>query len=462
MSALPPESGDDVQAVMIVGTQDPPMARLSALTNAVFPTAAMIATFLLYLVLILLDPADLRDRVIRLLGRNLHAATDALGEAGERVSRYLLMQVIVNVTYAIPLTLGLWVIGVPGAILWGTAAAVLRFIPYAGALIASIFPLMLAFAVEPGWSMFAWTLAYILLLELISNNVVEPWLYGASTGLSVMSVIVAATFWTALWGPAGLLLSTPITVCLLVLGRHMEGMRVLNVLLGNHSALDPPVRMYQRLLAADTPGATDIALEYANPQSALDFYDRVALPVLHTTLQEHARNGNAAHRHSVLSGMGVVLANLRSAFPEMATTNASPCHLICGAAAADQLAAEMTAHALGTEGIATRITAVPHVSASAVAELEMKEDETVCLVFLGADAVRNVAQLIRRLRRRWPVLQIFVAAWSDSAPLHHGTDPSGREITRWFPAWRNSWPASPSTSVRSVTGNPGRGHGKCR
>src|SRR5690606_11401457 len=161
------------------------------------------------------------DRILRLMGGNLHRSTDAMDEASRRISRYLAMQLVVNVTYAIPMGLGLWLIGVPGAILWGVLAAILRFIPYAGPAISAVFPIVLAFAVDPGWDIVLWTIGLIAVLELISNNVIEPWLYGASTGISTISLISAMLFWTALWGPVGLMLSTPLTVCLLVLGRYL-------------------------------------------------------------------------------------------------------------------------------------------------------------------------------------------------------------------------------------------------
>ncbi|XIA64389.1 AI-2E family transporter [Bradyrhizobium sp. TZ2] len=164
---------------------------------------------MVFVFLALLDIGDLRDRFLRLLGGNFHRSTDAIREAGARISRYLLMQLLVNVSYGVPLAAGLWIIGVPGALLWGAVGAVMRFVPYVGPLIAAIFPVSIAFAVDSGWSMLLWTVALIVILELISNNTVEPLLYGSSTGLSAISLIAAAILWTALWGPVGLILSTP-------------------------------------------------------------------------------------------------------------------------------------------------------------------------------------------------------------------------------------------------------------
>ena len=147
------------------------------------------------------------------------------------------MQLIVNVTYGVPLGIGLYFIGVPNALLWGVLATVLRFVPYVGPFIASLFPIALAIAVDPGWEMLLWTAGLFLTVELISNNVIEPWLYGSSTGVSAIAIILAAIFWTTLWGPIGLLLSTPLTVCLVVMGRYIPHLRFLEVMLGSEPVL---------------------------------------------------------------------------------------------------------------------------------------------------------------------------------------------------------------------------------
>ena len=180
------------------------------------------------MIFVLLERNDLRDRFIKLVGAgDLQKSTEALNDAARRVSRYLLMQLVVNLTYGIPIGVGLYFIGVPNAILWGLLAAVLRFIPYLGPFLAALFPLALAFAVDPGWTMLFWVIGLFLTAEIISNNVVEPWLYGASTGLSSLAIITAAIFWTVLWGPVGLFLSTPLTVCIVVIGRYVPRLRIL-------------------------------------------------------------------------------------------------------------------------------------------------------------------------------------------------------------------------------------------
>lgn len=223
-------------------------------------TAAVVIVFVIFM---LLKKEDLRNRVIHLAGRSrLSLTTRALEEAGKRVSRYLLMQLVVNVTYGIPIGIGLYFIGVPNALLWGVLTAVLRFVPYIGPWIGAFFPVALSLAISNSWTMPAFTIVLFLVIELISNNVVEPWLYGSSTGLSPVAILLAAVFWTWLWGTVGLLVATPMTVCLAVLGKHVPALAFLDVILGDEPALPPPDRYYQRLLARDEAEALKVLAEY--------------------------------------------------------------------------------------------------------------------------------------------------------------------------------------------------------
>ncbi len=228
-------------------------------------TAAVVIVFVLFM---LLKKEDLRNRLIHLVGRSrLSLTTRTLEEAGTRVSRYLLMQLVVNATYGIPIGVGLWFIGVPNALLWGVLTAVLRFLPYIGPWIGAFFPLALSLAVSDSWTMPLLTLTLFVVVELLSNNVVEPWLYGASTGLSPVAILVAAVFWTWLWGTVGLLLATPLTVCLAVLGKHVPAFAFLDVLLGDQPSLPAPDRYYQRLLAGDAAEAAKVLAEYEKQTS---------------------------------------------------------------------------------------------------------------------------------------------------------------------------------------------------
>ena len=200
----------------------------------------------------------MRDRVLRLAGSNrLFMTTRALDDAARGVSRYLTMQFAVNAVYGSLVGVGLLLIGVPHPLVWGVLAMLLRFIPYVGPWIAAAGPLLLSIGVAPGWGRFAWTLGTYTALELLAANVIEPFLYGSSTGISAIAILVAAVFWTWLWGPIGLLFSTPLTVCVVVIGRYVPHLEFLGVLFGDEPALSPAQRLYQRLIARDAEEAAD-------------------------------------------------------------------------------------------------------------------------------------------------------------------------------------------------------------
>ena len=372
---------------------------------------------LVFLVLVLLDRQDLRDRLLRLLGGNLHRTTDAMDEAGVRISKYLTMQLIVNASYGVPMAIGLWLIGVPAAILWGAVAAVMRFVPYVGPMLSAVFPLALAFAVDPGWSMVLWTIGLIALLELLSNNVVEPWLYGTSTGLSAISLMVAATFWATLWGPIGLVLSTPLTVCLLVIGRHLPHLQFLDVLLGSQPALELPTRIYQRLLAGDVEDAIELATEQVDAGSAADFYHRIGIPVLRLASGDHDSVATAEHRHRIVSGMHRVIDELREQQP--APVGAGRPQVVCigGKWEVDTLAARMLAHALGLAGVTAEHRAAGVSNADLLTTLDLLGATTVCLSHFSPEPQTQVRYLCRRLRRRWPDLHIVLALWNAPVAL---------------------------------------------
>ena len=419
-------------APMRVQLEPTPRTALQTLGDWLAPAMAPVATagiVLVFLIFILFERNDMRDRLLRLVGGNLHHTTDALGEAGERVSRYLGMQLLVNLSYGVPMALGLWLIGVPGAVLWGLVAALLRFVPYLGPVIAAAFPLALALAVDPGWQMLGWTLALVLTLELVSNNLVEPWLYGASTGLSAVSIIVSAVVWTALWGPVGLILATPLTVCLAVLGRHLPPLRWLDVLLGNAPVFDPPTRLYQRLLAGDVAEAVELANEAVQQGSVQAFYSDTAVPALHKAVQDHGGVARVEHRHRVTSGMAQVIADLREEHPPehppagtspgadaARAARAAPPRLLCIGAQweLDTLAADMLGHALALDGIASRVLPATAVSADQIQSLDLAGVQLLCLSIFSATPQAQVRYISRRLKRRAPALRIVAALW------HHG------------------------------------------
>lgn len=406
------EAAPPPQKVELVGQGATPIEQAVLWLGRASAPLASAGIILIFVFLMLLDRSDLRDRFLRLLGRDVHRSTDSMKEAGSRVSRYLLMQLLVNVSYGVPMGLGLWLIGVPGALLWGTVAAVLRFVPYIGPMISAVFPLALAFAVDDGWTMVLWTLGLIVVLELLSNNVVEPLLYGSSTGLSAISLIAAAMFWTAIWGPMGLILSTPITVCLLVLGRNVPELQFLDILLGSTPVLDLPTRIYQRLIAGDVEEAIDIADKEVAESSVTAFYDGTALEVLRQASAQHLRRATAEHRLRLASGMEDMLEDLRLDHPaEVGPENP---RVIClgGKWDIDALGAEMVAHALCLEGIAAKALPAATMDAHYVANLDLEGADTVCLSYFSENPALQARHLARRFRLRWPDLQIVVAAWN--------------------------------------------------
>src|SRR5215213_7615684 len=264
-----------------VEVRQPDPGALESLRSLISPLLHPLATtgiIIIFVIFILLQREDLRNRLIRLAGsHDLQRTTAALDDAAARLSRLFLIQLLLNGSFGLVIGIGLWLIGVPSPILWGILAAVLRFVPYIGAAIAAAFPLALAVAVDPSWTMLLWTLALFLVVEPLVGHVVEPMVYGHSTGLSPVAVVASATFWTALWGPIGLVLATPLTVCLVVLGRHVERLEFLDVMFGDRPALSPPEIFYQRMLAGDPTEAAEKAEEFLKERSLASYYDEVAL-----------------------------------------------------------------------------------------------------------------------------------------------------------------------------------------
>ncbi|EMI55920.1 AI-2E family transporter [Rhodopirellula sallentina] len=256
-------------------------------------TAGLVTVFALFM---LIHREDLRDRIIAVISHGDYVTTtEALDEVASRISRYLIAQTIINTSYGVVLAIGLSVIGVtmtpdgvfPNAILWGVLATCLRFVPYIGPTAAAIFPLAIALSVFPGYAVFIAVLLLIVAMELVSNNIIEPWLYGTSTGISAVAVIVAAVFWGWLWGPVGLLLSTPLTVCLVVLGRHVPRFRIMATLLGEEVDVRPSLRFYQRLLVGDQHRAAELLQNYAGEHGFGETCDKVIIPALKRIRKDH-------------------------------------------------------------------------------------------------------------------------------------------------------------------------------
>jgi predicted PurR-regulated permease PerM len=240
---------------------------------------------LVVLIFVLLEHEPLRDRFIRIAGgSNIRMTTLALNDAGERLSRFFVSQFAVNLAVGVAIGIGLGLLGLPHAMLWAALTAVLRFVPYVGVWIAALFSATLAVAVVPGWSLALSTLALFVLVEIIAGQVVEPQLYGHTTGLSPLSVVVAAIFWSSLWGPIGLILSTPLTLCVLVAGRHIKALNFLDLLLADTQALSLPEKFYQRALSGDSHEVGVVARQYTKQNSLAAYCDQVLMPALHLAL----------------------------------------------------------------------------------------------------------------------------------------------------------------------------------
>lgn len=276
----PPPVASPIPVKIIEGRSAIPQLMQETLSAILSPlgTAALV---LLLVIFMLLKREDLRGRLIRLVGQGrISTTTRAMEDAGRRVSRYLSTQFLVNTCYGICVAIGLQFIGVPNAALWGVLCGVLRFIPYVGPWAGALLPVLLSFAISSSWFTPLMTIALFIVLEAIASNVVEPWVYGANTGVSPIALIISAVFWTWLWGPVGLVLSTPLTVCLAVIGRHVPRLEFLGTLLSEDQALAPHEEFYHRLLSFSMDSAEEFATKYAETESLTALYDKVLIPAI--------------------------------------------------------------------------------------------------------------------------------------------------------------------------------------
>jgi predicted PurR-regulated permease PerM len=437
-----------------VEVRQPDPGALESLRTLISPLIHPLATtgiIIIFVIFILLQREDLRNRLIRLAGSSdLQRTTAALDDAASRLSRLFLTQLILNGAFGVVIGIGLWVIGIPSAILWGILAAALRFVPYIGAVIAAAFPLALAVGVDPGWSMLLWTLALFLVVEPVVGHVIEPMVYGHSTGLSPVAVVASATFWTALWGPIGLVLATPLTVCLVVLGRHVERLEFLDVMFGDRPALSPPEIFYQRMLAGDPTEAAEKAEEFLKERSLASYYDEVVLKGLQLAQADAERGALDEERLTKIrdavrefatdlsdqddrpsaKGNSTTDAEASSAIESVAE-NAShenmpiisketlppewqgehPVLCVAGRSLIDEAAAIMLAQLSTAHGLAARVEGAEALFTTNVFRLDTTGVAIVCLVYLDASAPAHMRYSVRRLRRKLPKATIILGCW---------------------------------------------------
>lgn len=276
-------SDDDKRPMPVEIHQPPPGAvqRVVLLTQPLLSPLGTTGIVLLLTLFFLFQRQDLRNRVVRLAGaRDIERTTSTLNDAGERLERLFATQVVLNAAFGLIIGSGLALIGVPNAPLWGLLAMILRFVPYVGAILCALLPILLAAAVGPDWSMVLWTVLLFVIVEPLMAQVVEPLAYGRRTGLTPVAVVVSAVFWTWLWGPIGLLVSTPLTLCIVVLSRHIDRLKFLDIMFGDEPALRPPQVLYQRMLAGDDVEAADHAARALKDMSVFDYCDRILLGAL--------------------------------------------------------------------------------------------------------------------------------------------------------------------------------------
>lgn len=398
------------------------LAQLPTLLQAL--ASALIVTVLM--IFMLPERRELRDRLILLIGyRRMTATTRALDEAGARISRYLLMQSFINGGFGVAVGLGLFLIGVPYAVIWGTLAAALRFIPYVGALVAALLPLALSLAVFPGWVQPGLVVGLFLVLELVTNMVMEPWLYGQSAGVSQVALLIAVTFWTWLWGPAGLLLATPLTVCLIVLGKHLPALGFLVVLMGDRPVIEAKARYYQRLLARDQDEAVDIVEAYVNADGRESVYDAVLLPALYYARQDRDRGllseGDAQFVGQATREILDVLAHDALAPSKGDTRDLSVSDpgddtrvRIVGCPARDEvdaLALEMLRHLLDPARYRIEVIGASMLTAEVVAWVDLHRPALLCIGAVAPGGLSHARNLCKRLRSQCSELKIVVGRW---------------------------------------------------
>lgn len=418
------------KAPIPVEVHQPDPAAAEALVAMLRPLVAPFTTtgiVVIFLIFFLFQREDLRDRFIRLLGsEDLERTTAALDDAAQRLGKLFLTQLILNATFGAVIGLGLAVIGVPSSPLWGLLAMILRFVPYIGAILAAGLPIALAAAVGSDWSMTLWTVALFAVVEPLTGNVVEPLVCGKSAGLSPVAVVIAASFWTWLWGPLGLLLSTPITLCLVVFARHVEHLKFLDVMLGDRPALTPQQAAYQRMLTGDPIEAIEQARAFLKEGSIEDYYedillgalrlaeadaalgrlDDVRLEKIHETVSETLEDiasNEAVEKRA--EAQGQILEKIVSIDTRKL---GKPIFCVPGLGRLDDCAAMIAVEALKRGGFNARIS-------GADTEIEAGNAEVVCVCFLGEVSDARAAFTVRKLSRKVASANVIVCRLGKSS-----------------------------------------------
>jgi predicted PurR-regulated permease PerM len=450
-----------------VEVRQPDPGALSTLAAIIAPLVSPLTTtgiVVIFVIFILLQRQDLRNRFVRLAGSDdIQRTTAALDEAGERLSRLFLTQIAFNAAFGVTIGIGLQLIGVPSAPLWGLVAMILRFVPYIGAFISAIFPLILAAAVGSGWEMLLLTVMLYVVVELLAGQVLEPVIFGHSSGLSPVAIIVAASFWTWLWGPVGLVLATPLTTCLVVVGRHVDRLQFLDIMLGDQPALTPPQLVYQRMLAGDPIEAAEQAREYLKGASLADYYDSVLtgglglaaaddrlghldperLDRITATVRELVDDLDGHEDVQVVeapsSDVDSPLASLVDAESDADETRIprvwqAPRSILCipGFSKLDEAASIVLAHLLRRRGFGASAEQYDAMSVAKFFSLDLAGTELVCICYADRPSSAKLHYAVRRLTKKTKlgsVMALFLGPAADEAEKVPGLSATTRTFS---------------------------------
>ena len=461
-SASQPAAEDENKAtpvpVRITQPESTPLDTYKEIITTLLEPLAVIGLVFVYLTFILLQRQDLRDRLVRLAGvQDIDRTTTAMADAGDRLSRFFLLQSMINASYGVVVGVALWLIGVPNPVLWGGLAFLMRYVPYIGSIIAAAFPLILAAAVDPTWTTFLWTLSFYVIGESLMGQVVEPLAFGHNTGLSPLAVIIAATLWTSLWGPVGLVMAVPLTLVIVTMARHVDQFAFLNIMFGDEPALGPAERFYQRMLASDADEAAEICERYSKERSLLNCYDEVALNALRLAQSDADRDLLDSEK---LDGIVDVISDVVDdmSFVENATdctlrerlgqdgNNDEECNVrplpvlsksdvgsgwrsdkpvlvVAGRSALDRAAANLVKHVLDTHGLQCDLVGYRDLAGR-------RFDGVKAVILSHVSTKRHGAQvrsLAKRLGGMAPEALIIAGFWSDERESNQTAQESGTD-----------------------------------
>ena len=417
----PPQSGTkdnpaiSPMPVTIVSTQTGLFATYAGWLETLLHPLVQSLIMVIFVVFFLIQREDLRNRTIRLAGRgDLLKSTAALNDAAGKLSRLFVAQALVNGSFGVFIGASLWLLGVPSAVLWGVFTATLRFIPYVGALLSAVFPILIAFAVSPDWTLPLMVVALFLVSESIVGQVIEPLAFGHMSGLSPVAVIAAAAFWTAIWGPVGLVLSTPLTICLVILGRHVEGMAFLEVLFGSEAPLTPSQILYQRLLANDRLEAVETIHAQLKDLSMVSFIEEVAIPSL--LIAEEDRQGKRISNEHLASMAEEFSEVLDAVFVTDAdipgSTESDELLLVPGPGPLNFAATVALSASLSSSGDDHRMLGETAASPLNSDARSFENAALVCLCFLTEPSPERVEYFKRRMKGKIGADRLVIAFWT--------------------------------------------------